>query len=327
MADAVYVREGNESRLTVAASVGVGELWQLSSGEAGFYTRTATGLAQAASSGDQVDFRTTGKVTVTKTTGVALLDGGRGYWDHSANSLTFEKVNDRDFYGGRIVGDWTTTDATCVIDLNKDPRYDIDLLRDPYLSVLVGTPAASAFAYPVLLGGSLVFEMSATNEAQKVDALSVDGFAKGANAIIEGVFRVNSDGAGTNTDVSMGIANGTHASDFDSVAESVLIHLNGNSTTIYAESDDGTVEVAATDTTIVYVEGSAVANRVEFWMDMRNPADVQIYLNGVLALGSTVFNVDASTGPWFLVCHVEKASSADVYKLTLDALRARFSEQ
>jgi hypothetical protein len=60
---------------------------------------------------------------------------------------------------------------------------------------------------------------------------------------------------------------------------------------------------------------------------MRNPADVQIYIDGVLVLGATVFNVNAATGPLFLLVHVEKTSSTDTYKLAVDWLRARFSEQ
>lgn len=327
MADAVYVREGNEYRITAAASIGVGELFQMPDGSAAYYVRLATGIAQAASSGEISDFRNTGKVTVTKTTGITFQDGDPAWWDHSANSLNFEKVNDRDFYAGRIVGDWTTTDATCVLDLNKDPRWDVDLLNDPYLSVLVGTSAVSGFGYPVRLGGSLVFELTATNEAQKVDALSVDGFSKDANWIAEFIFRVNSDGAGTVVDASIGIANGTHASDADSITESVFVHLDANNTNINLESDDGTTEVAATDSTIDYTEGSAVANRVHVTMDGRNPADVQIYINKVLALGSTVFNVNAATGPFFLLVHLEKSSSTDTYKLTLDAARVRFMEQ
>lgn len=322
MADASYVRSRDEIRVTAAAAVASGECWQLSDGRAAVYS----GL-NAAASGDRTNFTTTGQFTFTKTSGVVLLDGGRAYWDHSVNAVTFRKVNDRDFYLGRVVGDAASADTTCVVNINVDPAYDVDIARDPVASVIVGTAAAGAFGYPVRVGGSHILELTATNEAQKVDLLSVDGFAKGANAIIEGAFRVISDGAGTVVDVSLGVANATHASDADSITESVFIHLDANNTNINAESDDGTTEVNATDTTTDYTEGSAVANRVEFWMDMRNPADVQIYVNGVLMLGSTVFNVDAATGPFFLLAHLEKSSSTDTYKIAVDWLRARLSEQ
>jgi hypothetical protein len=322
MADATYVRDWDEYRQTADAAVSAREVWQLADGRAAVYAENATGA-----SGDRADFWTADHYTMPKASGFVALSGNPAYWDHSANNVTYRKANDRDFLVGTFVGDWGSGDASCVVNLNNEPRYDIDLVRDAFLSVLAGTPAAGGFGYPVRLGGSLVFELTATAEAQKVDALSVDGFATGANAIVTGAFRVLSDGAGSAPDVSLGVANGTHATDADSITESLFVHLNGNDVNVYAESDDGTTEVAATDTTVDYTEGGAKAQQVEFWMDMRNPADVQVYVNGSLVLGSTVFDVDAAVGPWFLLAHVEKTSAADVYKIAVDWLRVRYQEQ
>lgn len=322
MAEARDVRNFNIERFQAAATVGAYEVFQAPSGKACFFNN-----AVPASSGDYVEVQTTGTANIAKATGFEALKGGRAYWDYSANNLSYKKVNDRDFYVGRFAQDVPTTGTFAEVLINADPPYDIDIMRDGYLSVLAGTAAAGGFGYPIRLGGALIFELSATSEAQKVDALSVDGFSKDANTIIEGVFRVLSDGAGTTPDISMGIAGGTHASDADLIAESVFIHLDGNNTNINAESDDGTTEVAATDTTIDYTEGGNVANRKEFWMDMRNPADVQIYIDGALVLPATVFNVNASVGPWFLLVHAEKTSGVDTYKLAIDRLVARFAEQ
>jgi len=321
-AEASFLRTRDDNRKTAVAAVAAGEVHQLADGRAAVYT----GL-NAAATNDSTNWNTSGKFTLIKTAGFVALAGGRAYWDHSANKVNYKKVSDRDFYLGRFVEDATSASTSCVVDVNVDPAYDLDLSRDPMISVLAGTAAAGAFGYPVRLGGAQVLELTATNEAQKVDLLSVDGFATGANAIIEGAFRVLSDGAGTVVDASLGVANGTHATDADSITESVFIHLDANNTNINAESDDGTTEVAATDTTTDYTEGSALATRVEFWMDMRDPADVQIYINGSLVLGATVFNVNAAAGPWFLLAHVEKSSSTDTYKLAVDWLRARFMEQ
>lgn len=323
MAEAAPIRSSDAPRVTPAAAVAAYEVWQMPDGRLAYYNSST-----AAEAGDAgTTFTTTGTISLPKSTAFAGLKGGRAYWDHSANQISFKKNNDRDCYAGRFSADAAQVDTTCSISLNIDPKPDIDLLRDGFLSVPVGTQAVGGFGYPVNLGGALQLELTATNEAQKIDALSVDGFSKDANAIVELVFRVPSDGAGTVVDVSLGVANGTHATDADSIAESVFIHLNANDTTISAESDDGTTEVAATDTTKDYTEGSAVANRVEVWMDFRNPADVQIYVEGVLVLASTVFNVDVATGPLFLLAHVEKTASTDTYKLVIDRLTARFAEQ
>jgi hypothetical protein len=130
---------------------------------------------------DLAALQTEGIVELPKTTSMVFLDGGPVYWDHSANKCHFKKVSDRDFFIGTAYGDFLTAGATTMkVNLNVQPRFDIDLARDGFQSVLVGTAAAGGFGYPVNLGGSLMFELTATNEAQKVDALSVDGFAVGA---------------------------------------------------------------------------------------------------------------------------------------------------
>jgi hypothetical protein len=171
--------------------------------------------------------------------------------------------------------------------------------------------------------------ISATNEAQKVDALSVDGFApQTANAVVEFAFEVPSDGAGTVVDVSVGAASGTHASDADAITSHLFMHLDANSPNINFQSKDGTTTVASTDSTIDYTEGQALANRVEVWFDMRDPSDVQVYVNGANVLPNTVFNVAAAAAAsWSLLMHVEKSASTDTYEFQLDWLRARFSEQ
>jgi hypothetical protein len=322
MADATLYRGDGAIRQTVAASVAAGEVRQMPSGLAG----VKRGLL-AATTGDSVPFEERGQFVMAKSAGFVALDGGLAYWDHSANAVYYKRNNDRDFVLGTFVGDAASADTTCTVNLNVFQKYVSNLAADGFQSVLVGTAASGGFGYPVPLGGATVYELTATSEAQKVDALGVEGFALGSNWIVEGAFRVLSDGSGTVVDVSMGVANATHASDADSITESCFIHLDANSTNIYAESDDGTTEVAATDTTIDYTEGTAKANQVEFWMDGRNPADVQIYVNGSLVLGSTVFNLNVATGPLFPLVHVEKSSSTDTYKLAVDWLRVRTAEQ
>jgi len=322
MADASLIRPSDAPKVTAAAAVGSGEVQQGPDGRSGFYNSTT-----GADIGTAITLTSSGVVTLPKATTFALLKGGRVFWDHSANQVHFKKVNDRDYYLGRATADAAQSDSNCSVTLNVDPRYDIDLVRDGYLSVPVGTSAVGGFGYPVNLGGTLQLEITATNEAQKVDALSVDGFSKDANAIIEAVFRVQNDGASTAVDASIGIANATHATDADAITEHLLVHLDENVTNINLQSKDGSTTVAATNTTKTYTEGSAVANRVEVWIDMRDPADVQVYVDGVNVLPATVFNVNAAVGPFFLLVHVEKTATTDVYKLLVDRLTARFAEQ
>lgn len=321
MADSAQI--GSLTRLTRLAAdvVAPGDLQQVGDGRAGAYTR-----GSGATTGQAITLEMEGVYRLPKATGFSFLDGGRVYWDRSGRTAYYKKVLDRDYYVGRAVGDALTSDTTVTVALNADPRCDVDLSLDPFISVLVGTPAAGGFGYPVQLGGAHILELTATSEAQKVDLLSVDGFAPSANPIIEFAFRVLSDGGTGSQDFSIGLASGTHASDFESVAELATVHLDGNDTKVYAESDDGTTDVNPTDTTTTYTEGSTQATRVEGWIDCRDLTAVKFYINGSRVLSGTTFSLVNAAGPWFLIAHLEKASGTDVYKIAVDWLRARLME-
>ncbi len=322
MADASLIRDREDVRLTAAAAVASGECWQLPDGRAAVYQGQ-----NAASSGSRVSFTTTGQHTMTKTASMVFLAGGRAYWDHSANAVTYKKVSDRDFYLGTFVDDAASADTTCNVNLNVDPRADIDLSRDGFLSVPTGTQAVGAFGFPKTIGGAQLIELTATSEAQCIDLLSVDRFAIGANAIIEAIVRIPVNGSGSAVDFNIGIANGTSTTDADAITESVFFHIDGGALDILAESDDGTTEVNATDTTVDATAGSAVANRFEFWIDTRNPADIQLYINGVNVLPSSVFTLGAATGPMGLLAHLEKTTGTTTGQFVIDRFIARYSEQ
>ncbi len=321
MPDARFTYPTNYRLVRATSSTSAGEVWQLPGGLAAFQDNNAP-----ANAGD-VPFKTDGLCVVTKTSSVVILDGGEVYWDHSANSATFRKVNDRDFYIGRAVGDAQSLDANMVVDLNKNPRYDIDAFRDGGLSVPIGTQAVGAFGHIKDFGGSKSLELTSTSEAQKIDLLSVDRFDKTANAIIEMVIRAPANGSTSDVDFNIGVANGTDATNADSITESIFFHIDGGALLINAESDDGTTEVNATDTTTTITAGSALANRKHLWIDMRDPTDCQLYVDGVLVLPSTVFNVNAATGPFGLLVHLEKVSGAATGQYVVDRFTARYSEQ
>jgi predicted RecA/RadA family phage recombinase len=323
MADAIYVRPRDEVRITLDAAMDPGELRQLPDGRAAVFN-AASGLA----SGDRANFSTTGQYVCTKTASVVLLDGGRAYWDHSANAITFRKVNDRDFYVGRVVGDAASADTTCVVNLNVDPPYDIDMLRDGALSVATGTAAAGGFGLPQVYGGVRGLSLTATNEAQCVDMLSVDRVAVASNPIAEFEVRLGANGSTSAVDINIGLANGTSTTDADAITESVFFHIDGGALDILAESDDGTTEVNATDTTVDITAGSAVANRFYFWIDARDPASVKLYVNGVRVLSGSTFVLTAATGPIGLLAHLEKSSStATAGPIYIDRACLRIAQQ
>lgn len=325
MADA-YRYQDEECRLdyTADAAMLAGEVFQLPDGRAAV-------MPVDLASGSLGGAETEGLWKVTKSTSVTFLPGGRVYWDHSANEATYKKVNDRDFYLGRVVADASASDTTVKVSLNIDPPYDIDLItRDGALSVATGTAAAGGFGLPVKYGAAIGLSLTGTNEAQCVDLLSVDRFALGSNWIAEFEVRLGANGSTSAVDISVGVANGTSTTDADAIAESCFFHIDGGALDILAESDDGTTEVAATDTTIDATAGSAVANRFYFWLDGRDPSNVKYFINGAEVLSATanLGNIALATGPLGLLVHLEKSSStATAGPLYVDRACVRLSQQ
>lgn len=305
-----------ERQLTAVAAVAAGEVWQLPDGRAAVYQ----GL-KGASAGEAAAFVTEGIFDFTKPTGIVLLDGQKIFWDHSANTVTYIANSDRDFCLGSLVGDAASTDVLARVNLNVLPQPIIDLRESGFEHVPVltaGTPILH------MVGGTARAAFSATAEAQKLDLLSKRSFPKGAKWILEAIVEVSTNADADVADVNIGVANATHASDADQITESCFIHLDlGGSLNILAESDDGTTEVAATDTTVDW----AVGTRFHIMLDGRDEEDVQIYVNGVLVLGGTTFTLAAATGPLKALFHLEKSANDSPGVVELDDFTVRIAEQ
>lgn len=322
MSDATLVRGAHDVRRIVAAAVAAGEIRQGADGRA----EVKQGQ-NAAASGDTVGFVTTGIFTVTKAASVVIIDGAPLWWDHSANAATpVPQEGDRDFFLGTAVcpaADAAAADTTVACNINVMPVYKIDLNRDPFRNVTVKTVVGSTtIEIPRIdrWGSTHAMIFGATAEAQKLDLLSEGSFTVNSNWVVEGTVNILDDGDAAAIDFNIGVANATHASNADTITESCFFHMDGNAVDILAESDDGvSVEVAATDTTLDYTLGTPF----HFTIDGRNPADIQMYVNGVLVLGSTVFRLDAATGPLKLLAHLEKSSDDTIadYRVTRFAVR------
>lgn len=289
---------------TTAALEG-GQVIQVIGGRAGVVLRDKAATTAATNATVAME----GIFSIPKTSGVVILAGGRVFWDHSANEGTYKPVNDRDFYVGVAMADAASTDTAVRVNLNTQQATEIDLLRDAVLSVATGTAAAGGFGLPAVYGGSRGLSLTATNEAQCVDMLSVDRRAVASKGIAEFIVRLGANGSTSAVDINVGVANGTSTTDADAVTEHVLFHIDGGALDILAQSKDGTTTVTATDTTIDATAGSAVANRFEFWIDFRDPTSVKLYINGARVLSGTTFVLTAATGPLGLLAHVEKTSS------------------
>lgn len=312
MAEAEYYQSGCKMDHTAVAAMTAGTVFQLPDGRAGVNP-------SALAAGDKGGFNTEGIYTVTKTSGVVFLDGCELWWDHSANAAIQRPAgvsSDYDFFLGTCIGDAASATTTCKVNLNKRPQYIVELQRDAFAHVPVltaGTPMAR------MVGGALRMDFSATAEAQKLDILSHRSFPLGSDWIADFVINVAATADADVADLSVGVANATHASDADSITESAFFHLDlGGSLNILAESDDGTTEVAATDTTVDFVVGTPV----RLTLDGRSTSDVLYYVNGVEVLNGTadLGNIAVATGPLKLLVHLEK--SANDTLATVEVLEA-----
>ena len=304
---------------TAIAAVTGGQVVQLADGRAAVIP---TDLAAA----ELGSASTEGIYLVDKTASVVWVDGQELWWDHSANAATYAPANDKDFYLGVAHGDATAAATTGKVKLNIRPTYLINLHEDAFQTVIVKTVVGSTTVeVPDVKqrGGSNYMIFGTTAEAQKVDLLSTRGFAVESNWIVDGVVNVITNGDAAAVDFNIGVANATHATDADSITESCFLHIDGAAVDIFAESDDGTTEVAATDTTVNFTAGT----QFYFIIDGRDTADIQIYINGVLMLPSSVFKLNAATGPLKLLAHLEKSSDDSPGTFSIDRFRVRIANE
>jgi hypothetical protein len=317
MAEATTYKDSDVIDITApTGGYTAGQMLLLPDGRAGF----VLGLASPAA-GDRVAVQVGGQVTIAKTASIVILDGGEVMWDHSANSGTIPLyVTDKDFYVGRAIGDAASADTTMVVALNADRNSAyITLQKSAFTNARVYT---AGFPRGGMQGGSYYAGFSATAEAQKEDLLSVQAFAVSSNWIFEAVVRVITAADADVVDVNVGVANATHASDADAITESMFVHLDSSgSTNILAESDDGTTEVNATDTTADWAAGTAFHIQI----DGRTPTDCQLYINGVNKLPASVFTFAAATGPLKALFHVEKSANDSLFDISLDKMEVRLT--
>lgn len=300
MAEATYYKDSGQVDITAPEALSNGQIELLPDGRAGYYP----GLRAAASGDTGVGMVTEGRVTLAKTSGVVCIDGLEAYWDRSANTVTSVRaVAGGDFPIGTFHGDAASTDTTVVVNLNQKVKPTIDMHRDAGVTIPVltaGTPFAGS------RGGNYAMAFSATAEAQKLDWISVQSIPLTIGAIGVFEFYVDTAADADVADFFIGFANATHATDHDSITESVgFSNDSGADLNLDAESDDGTTEVAATDTTVDLVARTPVT----CWIDARSWSDIKLYVNGSRVLSSTTFTLADATGPVKLLAHLEKTSN------------------
>jgi len=309
MAEATYLNPGVSVDHTPTTAMAAGEVRQYPDGRA-FFAPTEI------PAGKKGSVTVEGIVKVAKTASMVMLKGSRVFWDASANKAHLLHANNAtDFYFG-IVQETAASAATIVkVAINANPKYTIDL-GDGFWSVPISTAG-----WPHIIGHkegvSMIFDVTA--EAQKLDALSNIGIPVDTPCLVEAEVCINLNGDDAAFDFGVGLANTTHATSTDDITETLLIHTDGASLDINAESDDGSTEVAATDTTKDAVVGTPFLAQ----FDLSDYEDIQLYINGVNVLPDSVFKLNAATGPLKLLAHMVKSSNNSPGNITVRRLGLR----
>ncbi len=309
--EAAYVSPGCTVGVTAGSARTAGEVVSCPDGRAGVYPATA--------SGSRGELQTSGVHLVTKPTAFVYLAGQEIYWDASANATCLFPTDDKDFFLGTVQVDTASTDLTCLVNVNVRARGIFDAARDPGRTALVMTTAGSLQWNRS--GGSHIAKFGLAAEAQKADLLSVRSVPIASKWIFQAVVTVIADADADVGDLSIGMADGTHASDADTITTSAFFHINmsGADLKIYGESDNAAAEVSATDTTKVF----AVGTPFHVMIDGRSGdgSALKYYVNGVRVLTSTAFTVAGAAGPLKALFHLEKSSNDSPGEVALDDMR------
>lgn len=293
-----YVQVGETIDWTADATYSQGDIIQLRDGRAGQITADCA-------SGDLVGVRVAGIIRVEKTTSMVVLVTSKLFWDHSADKAHLLHVNDRDFYLGVAMEDAAAAATDVLVNLNVQPVYTIGL-EHGFASVRVQTAGFVTGAGAGREGCNL--EFSATNEAQKTDALTHRSYPSATGeGIAHFLITVVDNGDNAALDMDWGLAVGTHATDVEAITKRVVFHLDGNTLDLDLASDDGSTDTTLVDTTINIVEGTPFLCQ----LDVRNPAVILAYVNGVRVLDGvtgTATTLNIGTDNFKVLVHMEKTA-------------------
>lgn len=291
-----FVRNAGELKKVATANRVSGEVVQCEGGRAGVVAGLNPG-----GSGDTVTVKTQGIYAVNKNTSTVFLPGQEIWWDDTNGEAVHQLSSTRSFRIGIAVDDAAASDTTVLVEINATNNYVVDVGESGFDFATTETAGAPSASFV----GALACALTTTNEAQRAEALSQKSFALGSDWIVEAEVEIATAGDNAAVDINLGVANGGHASDADAITESVFVHIDGASTNILAESDDGTNEVSATDTTVDFTAGTAFLVQI----DGRDTSSVKIYINGARVLSGTTFNISSATGPLKLLSHIEKSAN------------------
>lgn len=287
--------------------------------------------SSGAASADNVRVFVKGDFEMT-VTGVGDEDSGKAVYAVSDDPLTASQLlftGHPDAFVGRIVHKHATNEA--VVRLRgwmeaPDRRDDgaLEFVYDAQPVDLTGAVAGTSSPCGDWTAHSVLGLGSTQDQAQGALSLAFDATAEVAQASIETpvcmsitkgisfemVLNLEDIGDNAALDIDWGLGNVLDATtranmDDGTLTQHVRFHMNGASANILAESDDGTTDVAAADTTIDNVV--TAGSRKRFNIIARPDLSCELWIDEVQVLTSTSFLL--ASGLFAAFFNMEKTSN------------------
>ena len=307
--EAQMLQDQDVIEITAPAALTSGQVLQLADGRAG-----VVASLNAVASGDITAISVVGQFRVAKTASINILDGQEVWWDVSENTATYAEVLG-DFPIGVAVGDSLAAATTVVVRLNETNRPKVELNRAGWTE----EAALGLGVDQIAEKSDIRLSFDAVAEIAQAAYLSIGVVDVDDGPILEGLIALFDRGDNAALDMDFGLAVGSHASDFEAIAEFVAFHLDGNSDNILAHSDDGTTDVALVDTTVDHVDNTYAFYQI----DCRDKTDIKMYINGIRVLSGTTFTLTAFSGNLVAIVHAEKTSDNTLLDLRIRKLHIR----
>lgn len=295
-AEATFVKKTGSVKLVATVALVSGQVVQLADGRAGVYQ----GLTSAAI-GDTVALAVVGIFDLAKTSTINILAGGEVWWDASLNEATIETAGD--FYVGVAVQDGLAG-SDVRVDLNVAQTNEVSLNKGDWTTEATLGLGAVMTGLAGLGEPRVTLAFDAVAEAAQA-ALFSAGIDVDDKPILEAMIGIFDIGDNAVLDINFGLAVGSHATDFEAIAQFVAIQLDGNALSIFAHSDDGTTDVTLVDTTVDAVDNTFI----HLVIDCRDKTSCKIYLDGVRVLSGTTFVLTLHTGNLSAIAHIEKSGA------------------
>lgn len=296
-AEGATKHEGSTVKMVATAALASGQVIQTPDSRAAVYN----GL-KAAAIGDYVALCTCGVRPVLKTADIAFLPGQEVWWKVSTNRATYRMAGD--FYVGIATVGAAASATTVDVAMNALPNYVSDTAQRTGEWV---SEATNGLGVVESVGGLLTLAFDAVSEAAQAAFYGVRSVNVAERPIFEIEMAVYGIGAAAN-DFSIGLADGSHATDFDQVSDYAVFHLDAADLTLKTATDDTANPVSPDDSGVDLVDDTFAFLQI----DARDADNVKFYANGVQLNSAATFVLTASTADLVPIVHIEKTSDAAV---------------